>query len=146
MGDPRAGSDAGGRVRDRSVRNAQEDEVGFVYVRISQIFSGLGPEGAAAQQVFKGFGETDVKEATRLVDISLDAGMMYFDARLSAHAPTVEVRIADVCFRPDDAAALAMLVRALVTWAAAAAADGEPPDPVPTSLLRLASWRKRDAR
>lgn len=73
--------------------------------------------------------------------VSLDAGMMYFDARLSTHAPTVEVRIADVCLRPDDAAALAVLTRALVTSAATEAAADVPADPVPTSLLRLASWR-----
>ena len=39
-------------------------------------------------------------EAILDTEVSLDAGMIYFDARLSAHAPTVEVRIADVCFRP----------------------------------------------
>ncbi|HEX8083102.1 MAG TPA: DUF3352 domain-containing protein [Solirubrobacteraceae bacterium] len=40
-------------------RNAvEEDRVGFVYLRLSQIFSSLGPQGAAARQVFKGFGET----------------------------------------------------------------------------------------
>jgi hypothetical protein len=36
----------------------ESDQVGFLYVRLSQIFSSLGPQGAAAQQVFKGFGDT----------------------------------------------------------------------------------------
>jgi Protein of unknown function (DUF3352) len=34
------------------------DGVGFVYVRISQLFSGLGPRGAVARQGFQGLGET----------------------------------------------------------------------------------------
>ncbi|WP_106816363.1 glutamate--cysteine ligase [Microbacterium timonense] len=79
----------------------------------------------------------------RLLDanVLLDPGMVYFDARLSDHAPTVEVRIADVCLDPEDAAALAVAVRSLVTVSAAAWAAGEEIDPVPTGLLRLASWR-----
>ena len=36
----------------------ESDQVGFVYLRLSQIFSSLGPQGAAARQVFKGFGDT----------------------------------------------------------------------------------------
>lgn len=74
-------------------------------------------------------------------DVSLDAGMIYFDARLSRHAPTIEIRIADVCLRPVDAAVLAVLTRALVETAAAEWGAGIPADPIPTSLLRLASWR-----
>jgi carboxylate-amine ligase len=74
-------------------------------------------------------------------DVSFDTGMLYFDARLSQHAPTVETRIADVCLRPADAAVLAVLIRALVDTAACHWAAGMPPDPVPTALLRLASWR-----
>lgn len=70
---------------------------------------------------------------------AMDPGMLYFDARLSAHQPTLEVRIADVCTDPDDATLLAVLVRALVcseldggglttgTWRA--------------ELLRAARWR-----
>jgi glutamate---cysteine ligase / carboxylate-amine ligase len=33
----------------------------------------------------------------------LDTGMIYFDARLSEHYPTIEIRIADVCLNADDA-------------------------------------------
>ncbi|WP_213815423.1 glutamate--cysteine ligase [Glaciihabitans sp. dw_435] len=74
-------------------------------------------------------------------DVSLDAGMVYFDARLSRHAPTVEVRIADVCLHPADAALLAVITRALVETAVDEWSIGMPPNPVSTSLLRLASWR-----
>src|SRR3712207_8037646 len=49
---------------------------------------------------------------------SLDQGMVYFDARLSATWPTVEVRVADVALRVDDAVLLTGLVRGLVETAA----------------------------
>lgn len=74
-------------------------------------------------------------------DVPLDVGMVYFDARLSDHVPTVEIRIADVCLHPEDAAALAVLIRALVETAASEWSSRIPPDPVSTAVLRAASWR-----
>jgi glutamate---cysteine ligase / carboxylate-amine ligase len=71
----------------------------------------------------------------------LDEGMVYFDARLARHYPTVEIRVADVCLAADDALLLAALVRGLVETAAREWDKGEPPSPVRTELLRLASWR-----
>ncbi|MDQ3151630.1 MAG: glutamate--cysteine ligase, partial [Actinomycetota bacterium] len=71
----------------------------------------------------------------------LDEGMVYFDARLSAHQPTVEIRLADVCLRTDDAVLLAALARALVETAALDWAAGKAPQHVRTELLRVASWR-----
>jgi carboxylate-amine ligase len=73
--------------------------------------------------------------------VLLDEGMIYFDARLSRHYPTVEIRIADVCTVADDAVLLAALVRALVETAAREWRAGDPPPPVRTELLRMASWR-----
>ncbi|WP_309104662.1 glutamate--cysteine ligase [Microbacterium sp.] len=73
--------------------------------------------------------------------VALDEGMIYFDARLSSHAPTVEVRIADVCLSPEDAVTVAVLIRALVERAVADGKAGAVADDVPTALLRLASWR-----
>ncbi|MFI6055854.1 glutamate--cysteine ligase [Streptomyces violascens] len=70
-----------------------------------------------------------------------DAGMIYFDARLSARYPTVEIRVADVCLQPSTTVLIAALVRALVETAAAAWRAGRPPAPVSAGLLRLASWR-----
>jgi carboxylate-amine ligase len=67
--------------------------------------------------------------------------MLYFDARLSHRWPTVEIRVADVCLDARTPALLAALSRALVDTAAAEAADRRPPPPVPTSVLRLASWQ-----
>ena len=71
----------------------------------------------------------------------LDEGMVYFDARLSRHYPTVEIRTADVCLLADDAVLLAALVRGLVETAAREWRAGEPPRPVRLELLRLATWR-----
>jgi glutamate---cysteine ligase / carboxylate-amine ligase len=67
----------------------------------------------------------------------LDEGMLYFDVRLAASYPTVEIRIADVCTEVDDAALVAVLARALVSTAARASE-------VPTwraDLLHVATWR-----
>jgi carboxylate-amine ligase len=72
---------------------------------------------------------------------ALDTGMVYFDARLSANWPTVEVRVADVCLRIEDAVTLAGLVRGLVEAAARDARDGRPVPEVRTEILRLAAWR-----
>ncbi len=71
----------------------------------------------------------------------LDSGMLYFDARLSEHYPTLEIRIADVCLHADDAVLIAALGRALVatearSWQAGAGVPGQR-----TEMLRLAAWR-----
>jgi carboxylate-amine ligase len=66
-----------------------------------------------------------------------DEGMIYFDARLSADYPTVELRVCDVCIDVATAAALAGLSRALVDTAAADDRAVE----LPSELLRAASWR-----
>ena len=71
----------------------------------------------------------------------LDEGMVYFDARLSRHYPTVEIRIADVCLEVGDAVLLASLTRALVETAAREWRQGRPPSAVPAEVLRLAGWR-----
>ena len=71
----------------------------------------------------------------------IDDGQLYFDARLSATWPTVEVRTADVLLRVEDAVTLAGLVRGLVETAAREAAEGTPPPEVRTEVLRLAAWR-----
>jgi carboxylate-amine ligase len=71
----------------------------------------------------------------------IDPGMVYFNARLSDHYPTIEVRIADVCLRSGDAVLIAGLVRALVETEARAWREGRPTRPARTEVLRLAAWR-----
>ena len=73
--------------------------------------------------------------------VLLDEAMAYFDARLSARYPTVEVRVADVCLRADDAVLIAALCRGLVDTAARDARAGKDAPAVPAALLRLAAWR-----
>jgi glutamate---cysteine ligase / carboxylate-amine ligase len=73
--------------------------------------------------------------------VLLDEGMVYFDARLSRHYPTVEIRLADVCLRPQNGVLLAGIARGLVETAAREWRDGVPPVAVPTELVRLAGWK-----
>jgi glutamate---cysteine ligase / carboxylate-amine ligase len=72
---------------------------------------------------------------------ALDDGMIYFDARLSARYPTVEIRVADVCLEVDDAITIAAVARALVSSAATDWAADVPVRPIRTELLRAATWR-----
>ncbi len=72
---------------------------------------------------------------------ALDEGMIYFDARLSRHYPTLELRVADVCLSVDDAVLVAALARALVTTMAAEWKAGDAVPEVRPELLRAASWR-----
>ena len=71
----------------------------------------------------------------------LDTGMVYFDARLSEHYPTIELRIADVCLQAEDAVLVAALVRALVETEARAWQQDAAPLRMRAELLRLAAWR-----
>ncbi|MGQ4355530.1 glutamate--cysteine ligase [Streptomyces drozdowiczii] len=82
-------------------------------------------------------------EVQSLVDTGVlrDKGMIYFDARLSHRYPTVEIRVADVCLEPADAALLATLARGLVETAARAWRAGDPPEPYGVGLLRMADWQ-----
>ena len=57
-----------------------------------------------------------------------DPGMIYFDARLSADYPTVEIRVCDVCPDVADAVTIAALCRALAT------------SPRPAPSVRSCGW------
>jgi glutamate---cysteine ligase / carboxylate-amine ligase len=72
---------------------------------------------------------------------AIDAGMIYFDARLAQSFPTIEVRIADVCTEVGDALLVAGLTRALVTTAAEAWSRGGPTPGWRAELVRAATWR-----
>ena len=76
-----------------------------------------------------------------LSSVILDPGMIYFDARLSQHYPTVEIRAADVCFTVEEAIVVAALCRGLVETAALEWAAGMPAPDVPTQMLRFATWQ-----
>ena len=70
-----------------------------------------------------------------------DTKMVYFDVRLSAHVPTIELRICDACPLVDDAILIAGLWRALVAEAIAAEEAGAAPTPTSLPLYRAAVWR-----
>jgi carboxylate-amine ligase len=70
-----------------------------------------------------------------------DPAMVYFDVRPSAHAPTVELRVADACPEVDDSVLIAGLFRAMVRRETAAIAAGAPSLTVRPPLLRAAMWR-----
>ncbi len=68
---------------------------------------------------------------------ALDAGMLYYDARLSQTYPTVEIRVFDATTEVDDVCLIAALTRAVVETVAAGG------DAVPawrSDLLRAAHW------
>jgi len=70
-----------------------------------------------------------------------DEGMLYLDARLAAHQPTLEVRISDVCTDPLDAVLVATLARALVETGAREHAASDPVPRWRAEELRAAQWR-----
>ncbi|MEJ3744006.1 glutamate--cysteine ligase [Actinomycetes bacterium KLBMP 9797] len=71
----------------------------------------------------------------------LDQDMLYWYARLSAHYPTVEIRIGDVCPTVDDTVLIAALVRALVATVLVDIAAGREAPRVHHHLLSAAHWR-----
>jgi glutamate---cysteine ligase / carboxylate-amine ligase len=72
---------------------------------------------------------------------ALDHGMVYWDVRLSAHLPTVEVRLSDVPSTVDETVLLAGLVRGLVGTAMRALDSGRAAPAVSAEALRAAYWR-----
>jgi carboxylate-amine ligase len=72
---------------------------------------------------------------------AMDTGMIYFDARLSASYPTLEIRVPDVCTDVRDSALIAALARGLVETAATQWRHGQPVDPIRIEVLRGAAWR-----
>ncbi len=86
-------------------------------------------------------GYEDVVASLLASGAAIDRGMLYFDARLAAAYPTVEIRIADVCTEVDDTVLVAALGRGLVETAAREWSAGVPPASWRTDLLRVAHWR-----
>ena len=69
---------------------------------------------------------------------AMDVGMLYWDARLSARHPTVELRICDVAPTVQDAVLLAAIARGIAMMALT---TDTPALAVPQHLLRPALWR-----
>ena len=71
----------------------------------------------------------------------VDAGQVYWDARLSVRYPTVEFRVADACTTVGETVLLAGLCRALVLTCQWEAIAGRPAPDIRPEMLRAASWR-----
>ena len=70
-----------------------------------------------------------------------DEKMAYFDVRPSSHAPTLELRVCDVCPVVDDAVLIAGLFRAAVRAAEIEILEGRPHEPVAAPMHRAALWQ-----
>ncbi|MFD9705506.1 glutamate--cysteine ligase [Lentzea sp. NPDC059081] len=69
---------------------------------------------------------------------AIDAGMLYWDVRLSARHPTLELRVSDVAPTVEEAVLMAALVRGI---AATALSSGAVATRTPPHLLKVAMWR-----
>ncbi|MBW5484670.1 carboxylate-amine ligase [Streptomyces bambusae] len=74
-------------------------------------------------------------------EVIVDTGQIYWQARLSDHYPTIEIRCADVQLRTEDAVMIAGIARALVATALREVEADVPLPRCPPELLRLADWQ-----
>jgi glutamate---cysteine ligase / carboxylate-amine ligase len=90
------------------------------------------------------FGDADAyHDAVRCLiesEAIIDEAMVYFDVRLAAEHPTVEIRVADVCTEIDDALVIAALTRAIVETVVS---EDDPDPPWRVELLRAGRWLAR---
>lgn len=91
------------------------------------------------------FGDVDAYDAlvVRLLrdQTILDVDLLNLEVRLSAHFPTVEFRVADVCTSLDDTLLLAAVARGLTETAVRETREGLKPAPWRVDSLRSAGWR-----
>ncbi len=117
----------------------QGEDTGYASYRT--IAWGLWPTAGPTQPFRTVAGYRDAVDRLVASGTALDSGMIYFDARLSAKYPTVEVRVADVCTDVRDAVLVAVLVRALVETAAAEWRSGVQLQEERIEMLRAGVWR-----
>lgn len=117
----------------------QGGDTGYASWR-SQIW-GRWPTTGPAEPYGDRAGYETVVQSLLASGAALDRGMLYFDARLAAEFPTVEIRIADVCTDLDDTVLVAALGRGLVETAAREWSAGVSTAPWRTDVLRAAQWR-----
>jgi carboxylate-amine ligase len=70
-----------------------------------------------------------------------DATFLYWHVRPSAHYPTLEFRIGDVCLHVDDTVAYAALIRGLAWSTAMRCLEGRRPEVPEDDLILSAIWR-----
>lgn len=117
----------------------QGEDTGFASYRT--MVWGLWPTAGPLQGLSGPQEYDDLVAALVESGAALDPGMMYFDARLSAHYPTVEIRVCDVSTDLDVAVLMAVLCRGLVETAVRERRAGLVDRPVRPELLRAATFR-----
>lgn len=80
----------------------------------------------------------DGRRALQASGAAMDAATIYWDVRLSANHPTVELRVCDVAATVDEAVLIAALTRAIAATALSARTKAPRVSPY---LLRAALWR-----
>jgi len=114
------------------------EDTGYASYR-TQIWGGLPTAGPPGH--FDSLAEHDaVMEALVATGGAMEPTQVYWDMRLPEKLETVEIRVADVCSRIDEAVMLAGLSRALVRTCRERAKRGEPYPRTRPELLRAAHW------
>ncbi len=115
------------------------DETGYASYR-TQLFSRWPMTGTP--HLFASRADFDELVASLVaVGMISDASKIYWDARPSSHAETLEFRVADVCPTVDEAVMVAGLCRALAQTCLDQHRKNVPLDAPRPELLRAASWR-----
>ena len=97
---------------------------------------------AGIPQIFESRGQFDELVASLVaVEMITDASKIYWDARPSSHAETLEFRVADVCPTVDETVMVAGLSRALTMTCLEEFRAGKPLDSPRPELLQAARWR-----
>jgi glutamate---cysteine ligase / carboxylate-amine ligase len=114
------------------------EDTGYASYR-TQVWSRLPTTGPPAP--FSSLAEHDALiEALVASGGAAEPTQVYWDIRLPERLETVEVRVADVCTKVDEAVMLAGLSRALVRTCRDRAEQGEPYPKTRPELLRTAHW------
>jgi len=114
-------------------------DTGFASYRT--VHWGRWPVAGAPPACGDAAGYDEVGQALMATGAIRDIGQLYWQARLSARFPTVELRACDVPLSVADSVALTGLGRALVRRTLADLDDGVPAPGVRAEVLRAANWR-----
>jgi glutamate---cysteine ligase / carboxylate-amine ligase len=114
------------------------EDTGYASYR-TQVWGSLSTAGPPGY--FSSLAEHDaLVETIVAVGGAMEPNQIYWDMRLPQKLETVEIRVADVCTRVDEAVMLAGLCRALVRTCHERAVRGKPYPEVRPEVLRAAHW------
>ena len=113
-------------------------ETGYKSYRLNVM--GVLPRTSLPPPLHSGADYDRLVEEYRAFDFIDDGSEFWWDMRPSAHYPTVEMRICDVCTNFEDALAIAALYACLVRRLARQNADGALPPEPPTEIIAENRW------